>query len=134
METRGETSAINDYVKQQVESIAEGAARMYQNEVEIELVGEGISCRGSRELAAVLHRVATEHPSIENSVVESNENAGSEDATYFMQAVQENGGLATYCIFGTELAAGHHNEKFDINEETMIYSVDILFQSIMNLK
>lgn len=134
VETRGETSAINDYVKQQVESIAEGAARMYQNEVEIELVGEGISCRGSRELAAVLHRVATEHPSIENSVVESNNNAGSEDATYFMQAVQENGGLATYCIFGTELAAGHHNEKFDINEETMIYSVDILFQSIMNLK
>lgn len=27
--------------------------------------------------------------------------------------------LASYMIFGTELSAGHHNEKFDFDENVM---------------
>lgn len=133
VETRGETSEINEYMKEQVEAIVEGAAKMYQNEYEIKLVGEAISCTGSSKLAEILHLCAEAHPSIEKSYLESNETAGSEDATYFMKEVQQNGGQATYCIIGTDLAAGHHNDKFHINEDSLLPAVEILYNSIVKI-
>jgi metal-dependent amidase/aminoacylase/carboxypeptidase family protein len=36
-----------------------------------------------------------------------------------MARVQQNGGLASYMVFGTDLSAGHHNEKFDFDEQVM---------------
>ncbi|MEW9677970.1 amidohydrolase [Lentibacillus sp. L22] len=133
VETRGETSSINKYVREQVEAIVVGAATMYQTDYDIDVVGEGLSCKCSEDLAIVLDECAKENASIMESHVESNESAGSEDATFFMEEVQKNGGLATYCIFGTELAAGHHNERFDVNEETFLSAVEILYQSVLKL-
>ncbi|MFD2628476.1 amidohydrolase [Oceanobacillus kapialis] len=133
IETRGETSSINDYVKGQVESIISGAATMYQVDYNIETVGEGLSCKCSLDLAEVLHQCATSSSEFEKSVLEDNTPAGSEDATYFMEAVQKNGGQATYCVFGTELAAGHHNERFDINEESLLPAVKVLYDTAQKL-
>lgn len=133
VETRGETSEINDYIREQVKTIIAGAAHMYQNDYDIEVVGEGINCSCSTDLAEVVAASAKAHPFIKETVLESSDNAGSEDATFFMNAVQQNGGSATYCVFGTELAAGHHNEKFDINEETLLPAAEILFNTIIKL-
>ncbi|WP_042223688.1 amidohydrolase [Oceanobacillus manasiensis] len=133
VETRGETSEINDFVKEQVTSIVSGAATMYQVEHKIETVGEALSCKCSLDLAEILHQCAEASPDIEKSRLEDNTPGGSEDATYFMKAVQKNGGQATYCVFGTELAAGHHNERFDINEETLLPAVKVLYQSVQKI-
>ena len=77
------------------------------------------------------------HQAAENvgltSELKNNSAAGSEDATYFMEAVQKRGGYATYCIFGTDLAAGHHNEKFDVREDSMMSSVQVLFEAAKSL-
>ncbi|TLS38710.1 M20 family metallo-hydrolase [Pseudalkalibacillus caeni] len=134
VETRGENSEINEYVKSQVEAVIAGSAQMYKVDYEIKTVGEGVSSRGSKELAEILRACAEESSYIEKSILEDNSPAGSEDATFFMEHVKQNGGQATYCIFGTELAAGHHNEKFDINEETLQTAVNVLFNSIGKLK
>src|SRR5699024_547421 len=123
IETRGETRQVNEFMKEQVKKIVTGAASMYDNDVEIELVGEAINTVCSADFAELLHEEAIEHPSIEKSVIQADKNAGSEDATYFIERVKEQGGLATYAIFGTELAAGHHNEKFDIHEDTLLTAV-----------
>lgn len=133
VETRGENSSINQYVRDQVQSVVSGAAQMYQVDYNVETVGEGLSSQSSNELALILKECAEQSPEIKKSTLQSNESAGSEDATYFMERVKQHGGLATYCIFGTELAAGHHNEKFDINEETLMPSIKILFQLILRL-
>ncbi|MGM0778057.1 MAG: M20 family metallo-hydrolase [Bacillota bacterium] len=133
IETRGETTKINEYVKAQAEAVIAGSAQMYGVEYEIHTVGEAISAHGSKELASVLHACAQEASYIKESILEDNSPAGSEDATFFMERVQQNGGQATYCIFGTELPAGHHNEKFDINEGTMMNAVQLLFESIKKL-
>lgn len=127
VETRGETTEINDYVKRQVEAVIAGSAQMYGVDYEIKTVGEGISAKGSRKLAEVLRKYAEASPAIQATVLEEHTPAGSEDATFFMDRVQQNGGHATYCIFGTELAAGHHNEKFDIHEETLGTAVEMLY-------
>ena len=132
-ETRGENSDVNHYIKSQLESIIAGAAQMYQVDYQIETVGEALSSQGSKELALILKECAEESAELKETSLESNDVAGSEDATYFMERVKQNGGLATYCIFGTDLSAGHHNEQFDINEDTMITAVDVLFKSVLKL-
>lgn len=131
IETRGTTSELNDYMKQYAESIIQGAAQMFQVSYTLETVGEGKSAKGSTELARVLVEAAGN----ENLVTQLEENkpSGSEDATFFINRVQENGGQASYCIFGTDLAAGHHNEKFDINEDSMLPAVQTLFKSAVLL-
>lgn len=131
IETRGTTSELNDYMKQYAESIIQGAAQMFQVDYTIETVGEGKSAKGSTELAKVLVEAADS----ENLVTQLEENkpSGSEDATFFINRVQEQGGQASYCIFGTELAAGHHNEKFDVNEDSMIPAVQTLFKAAVLL-
>lgn len=124
IETRGTTAELNDYMKQYAESIIKGAAQMFQVESTMETVGEGTSAKGSTALAEVLVKAA-DSASLTTSL-EENKPSGSEDATFFINRVQERGGLASYCIFGTDLAAGHHNEKFDINEDSMAPAVQTL--------
>lgn len=132
-ETRGETSEVNNYMKEQVENIVKGAAQMYGIEYSIETAGEAISCKCSEDLAKKLANIAEQHAFIEQVEVTSEANAGSEDATYFLEAVQKHGGQATYCIFGTDLAAGHHHECFDINEDSLLPAVEILFAAAKEL-
>jgi len=131
LETRGETSGLNDYMKTYAESVIEGAARMHQVDYEIELVGEGISAKGSTELAEILHECAKSNGL--TSLVQSDAAAGSEDATFFMDAVQKQDGYATYCVIGTDLAAGHHNERFDVNEKSLLQGVETLYASAVKL-
>lgn len=131
VETRGETSELNTYMKEYAESVIRGAAQMHQVACGIELVGEGISAKGSPEVAEPLHECA-EKTGL-TSQVQSDEAAGSEDATFFMDAVQKQGGYATYCVLGTDLAAGHHNEKFDVNEKSLLQGVETLFKSAVKL-
>ncbi|MFC3419072.1 amidohydrolase [Salinicoccus hispanicus] len=131
IETRGETSDINDYVRAQAEAVIEGAAKMYGATYDIELVGEAESVSCSMEVAEVLKGIAEETGL--TSELRSDAAAGSEDATFLINAVQKQGGQATYCVFGTDLAAGHHNEKFDINESSMLPAVETLFASAKKL-
>lgn len=58
--------------------------------------------------------------------------AGSEDATLMMARVQQNGGMASYMVFGTELSAGHHNEKFDFDEQVMNVAIETLARTALN--
>ncbi len=58
--------------------------------------------------------------------------AGSEDATLMMARVQQSGGMASYMVFGTDLSAGHHNEKFDFDENIMTVAVETLARTALN--
>src|SRR5690606_35617161 len=60
-ESRGETSEVNEYMKEQVENIVKGAAQMYGIDYSIETAGEAISCTCSDDLAKKLANVAGQH-------------------------------------------------------------------------
>lgn len=133
VETRGETSEINDYIRSQAINVLEGAAKMYGVEVEVDIVGEAKSSMPSKELVETLARAAETSPLLKKTVEWSTDSAGSEDATYYMERVKELGGLATYCIVGSDLAAGHHNERFDFDEDSMLAAVDVLYRSAVKI-
>lgn len=133
IETRGETSEINDYIRSQAFAVLSGAAAMYGVDVATEVVGEAKSSIPSRELVEMLYDVAQSSPYFTKTIDWSTDSAGSEDATYYMEHVKAHGGLATYCVVGSDLAAGHHNERFDFDEASMLSAVDILYRSALKL-
>ncbi len=48
-----------------------------------------------------------------------------------MERVQENGGLATYLIVGTDHPTSHHTPTFDVDERSLPIGVDVLVGSIL---
>ncbi|WP_342560361.1 amidohydrolase [Psychrobacillus sp. FSL W7-1457] len=119
LETRGENSEVHTYVHEQAISVLEGAAKMHGAELSYEIVGEARTCSSSNELAELVIKAAKEVAGVNEVIPIADFAAGSEDATFMMERVQQNGGLSTYSIFGTTLAAGHHHERFDIDEAVL---------------
>lgn len=131
LELRGETTEINAFYERQMQNILHGIAMMYDIEVHYEKVGAALSVPSDQLLAEKLAYVA-QQLNIPTTAYQYF-NAGSEDATYLMNKVQQNGGLATYSIIGTELAAGHHNEFFDISEDDMLVPIEVWLNTLLQL-
>lgn len=132
VETRGDTTEVNEFILKNAINIIQGAAAMYGVDVNYEIVGEAKSCDSSEELIQYLSKVAEKVEEINSINTKAQFTAGSEDATYMMERVKNNGGLSSYVIFGTTLAAGHHHERFDIDESVMKIAVKTLANAITN--
>lgn len=128
-EVRGDTSELMTYMRDHVDRIVENAAEMHECTASIETVGEAPSAESDAELSAIVHEVAEVHPEVENAR-QSAPIGGSEDATFLMEAVKEQGGLATYVGIGTDRPGGHHTPTFDIDEASILVGVDVLTASI----
>lgn len=134
LETRGDTSEVNEYILKNAINIIKGTAMAHQVDVNIEVVGEAKSCECSTELVDFVGETVKNISEITNVQLLSSDCAGSEDATYMMEKVKNNGGLATYVVVGTTIAAGHHNEKFDIDELGMKIGIKALAQVVIHSK
>lgn len=132
LETRGINTAVNTYMYEEVIRITEGIAQMYGVTATHSIVGEANSASSSERLVTLLTEAANKS-GIETVIPRENFAAGSEDATYFMEAVQEQGGYASYSVFGTELAAGHHHEAFDFKENVMEQALHVLTSALLTI-
>ncbi|MDM5227186.1 amidohydrolase [Cytobacillus sp. NJ13] len=134
IETRGETTEINEYILKNALSIIKGAAVMYETEAVIDVVGEAKTSESNKVLKEYIKEITEKIDEVEHVLDDSPFAAGSEDATYMMERVKNNNGLASYIIFGTSLAAGHHNERFDIDESVMRIALKALSELIINIE
>lgn len=75
---------------------------------------------------------AAQVPGVNQAIERVEAPAGSEDATLMMARVQQHQGQASYVVFGTQLAAGHHNEKFDFDEQVLAIAVETLARTALN--
>jgi aminobenzoyl-glutamate utilization protein A len=125
VETRGATTAINEYVYAEAVRIVEAAAAMQGVKVALQLMGGAAGCDNDPALVARIEQVA-KRQALFPEIVPAGNIGGSEDCTYFMERVQRNGGQAAFVIFGTELAAGHHDSFFDINEDALVPGIALL--------
>ncbi|WP_434670994.1 M20 family metallo-hydrolase (plasmid) [Klebsiella sp. B345] len=133
VETRGTSNEVNDFVYQQAQQVLHGAATMYGVELDIALMGGAVSSQPTAPWVDYIRRQAETLPEF-TSVIESLATAmGSEDATYMMERVKTLGGQSSYVIFGTDLSAGHHNEKFDFDERIMPVAVKTLATLALNI-
>jgi len=130
IETRGQTAALNSYMYEKTVKIIEYAASMYDNKFRIEKMGEAITVECDEKLAEWAEEAAKDLTDIDE-IIDLKHLGGSEDATFMMKAVQDQGGLATYLFFGANTAAGHHNEGFDFDEEVLMKGIHF-YQAIIH--
>lgn len=133
VETRGSSNEVNDFIYQQALQTLAGAAAMYGVEHQVKLMGAARSSQPTSAWVDFIHRQAESVEELTSVVNSRAQAAGSEDATYMMERVKQRGGQASYVIFGTELSAGHHNEKFDFDESVMPVAIKTLATLALNL-
>lgn len=125
LETRGENTEINDYMTTEVQRIVKAAAMMYDVECKITLAGGAPSCVPEKEMIDDIKEIAEASGAYTN-IVPYADMGGSEDCSYYMERVQKNGGHAVYVGHGSKIAAGHHNDHFDFNENCLWQAVGMM--------
>lgn len=123
LETRGETSSINSYVEDRARDVIAGAARMYDIDASVTVVGKADQESPSPKLLPYI-RTCFEGVDGVAEIHDSGGLGGSEDATAMMKRVKERGGLATYVQIGMDTSWGHHTERFDVDEDMLAVGVE----------
>jgi len=120
IEVRGETSAINEYMEDYALRIIKEAAWMHNVTYDIKIMGGAQSLDSNDELAQRVATVCRDGlKTVKVSDILKYKNSGSEDVSYMMKRVQDNGGQATYMRILTAIAALGHARDFDFDEEIL---------------
>ena len=117
-ETRGATTEINAFMETEARRIIMAAAAMYGVEATLTRVGYACSFEADPAFAEEITLFAKESGLYHRVDPYMSMNA-SEDCTTLLNRVAERGGKGIYMMYGTELAAGHHNDKFDFDETVL---------------
>ncbi len=131
-EVRGETTALMEYARTELERICYAAAEMHDCDVTVRVTSESPRVDSDPELRELLEGVAADVRGVDE-VLPSAEFGASEDATFLMQRVQDEGGLATYLIVGTDHPTSHHTPTFDVDEHSLAIGVELLAEAVTEL-
>lgn len=132
IETRGATTALNEYMEKEARRILEAAAMMYDVSVEITRTGGAAGTDNTPALAKYMEEKAAAL-GIFDEIVPHCDFGASEDCAYFIERVQQHGGEGAYILVGTDLVAGHHDSHFNIDEKSMVKSAAILASTVCGL-
>jgi len=132
LEIRGANDALAEYMLDNAARVLEGAAAMYGVSLKITKQGESIRTDSTPELASMISEIAKTIPGVRETV-KTRQMTGSDDACWLMRRVQENGGQASYIGVGATTAAGHHNDRFDFDEEAMEIALEVLYRTVKKL-
>ena len=133
-ETRGATTAINDYMFEHCHSVIKHTAAMYDQHCRIRLMGGSDSADSDDSMIRIVREAARDVPWFHEELIrDTAPGYGSDDACVPMAAVQKQGGDAAYLMLGSRLAAGHHAPDFDFNEDTLLPSAGLLTDIVLRL-
>ncbi|WP_446424597.1 amidohydrolase [Mailhella sp.] len=125
-ETRGETTEINDYMFEKAKLVIEHSAAMYEQDCKITVMGQAGCAVSDRLMIDLVKTVSEDVPYFHRDLlIEMGQGFGTDDACAFIQAVQKQGGYGTYAQIGSSLPVGHHNQRFDFNENLLQPSVEL---------
>jgi len=132
LDLRGQFNNINEYLATQAENIIIGASKMQDVQCSIKVVTEGEAADNSPALMSQIRKACLDIGIPEKDIMDHYLISASEDACIIMNKVAKNGGLATYVCIGCPTYGGHHNEKFDFDEDVLLTGVKILHQFVQN--
>lgn len=132
-ETRGETTELNEFMFQKCKDIIKGVSEIYGVSSDIKITGGTAGGDTDKEVSSMIYELAKTSPFITGEIIKEKDFGACEDFAHFMHSVQKNGGKSGYMMIGTDLKAGHHNSKFDINEDSMLAGVDMFLRASYKL-
>lgn len=132
LETRGETSVINDFMQEEAVRIIQGAATMQGVSVTMCEMG---GAAGGQSDATIANRLrhAAEGSNLFGLIEDSGSLGASEDFTCFLERVKQRGGQGGYAMVGINRAAGHHDGAFDFDEAALGNAVTVLGLVVLDL-
>ena len=137
----GHLYETQDYVLD-FESVSATGKKMRTNSMfikglSVELAGQAGSAESDGELVARLARIAEglswDGRPVFGRVLEQARISVSEDACTLMREVQHGGGQASYMLYGSDLAAGHHAPDFDFDEAVLAKGALMLASAVLDL-
>ncbi|MFW5911388.1 MAG: amidohydrolase [Halolamina sp.] len=128
-EVRGETTDLMEYMWAESGRVVDAAADMHDVDAERTQNSRAPSAESDEELASIIADVAAGVEGVD-SILDTDDLGGSEDATFLMNRVQENGGKACYVGLGTDHPDGHHTSRFDVDEASLVIGVETLAGAI----
>ncbi|GAB7021222.1 amidohydrolase [Halostagnicola bangensis] len=129
-EVRGETTALMEYTRTELERVLYAAAEMHDCDVTPRVTSESPRVDSDPALRDIVGEIASTVDGVD-SVVPTAEFGASEDATFLMEHVKDNGGLASYVLVGTDSPTNQQTPTFDIDEKTLEIGVSVLADAIV---
>jgi len=131
-EVRGETTELMEYTRERAHTVVESAAQMHDCTSTVEPGPAAPSARSDEALVELVADVANRSDRV-GTLQRRDSLGGSEDATFLMDRVQAQGGLASYVGVGTDHPGGHHTATFDVDERSLTVGVEVLAEAIQRL-
>lgn len=133
IETRGSTTEISDYMYNKAVNIIKNSSEMQDCTYEIKPMGEAPSGKSDLEMIELVENLSEKLG--EYTLVDIHKSGGSEDFTYMMTRVQENGGKAVNIGLGaSSIGDGAHSHNFDINEKAVQKALFLLSALVFEIQ
>lgn len=133
-ETRGEDTNLNEFMYKKCMDIVKGVSEIYGVESKVVMTGGTSGADSDKEVTEIFYEAAKQSPFIDDDkIVKELDFGACEDFAHFMRALQDRGAKSGYMMIGTNLKAGHHNSKFDFDEECLVAGVDIYLRAAYKL-
>lgn len=133
-ETRGEDTNLNEFMYKKCMDIVKGVSEIYGVDSKVVMTGGTSGADSDKEVTEIFYEAAKQSPFIDDDkIVKELDFGACEDFAHFMRALQDRGAKSGYMMIGTNLKAGHHNSKFDFDEECLVAGVDIYLRAAYKL-
>jgi len=130
-ELRSDKDQIREFLAERASTVVENAAAMHGVTADEAVYGAAPTFEADGELVTSIAGAASDTAADE--VRHTGRMAASEDASHLINRVQETGGQATHLGIGASNVAGHHDPRFDFDEEALDIGVDVLTEAIQRL-
>jgi len=125
---------LNDFMYERCMDIVKGVSEIYGVESKVVMTGGTSGANSDKEVTEIFYEAAKQSPFIDDDkIVKELDFGACEDFAHFMRALQDRGAKSGYMMIGTNLKAGHHNSKFDFDEECLVAGVDIYLRAAYKL-
>lgn len=131
VETRGETSEINQYTYDQALNVVKAAAEMYGVTYSIKECGYASGYKTDEDFVEFIMPVAKRLNMFE--ILPYGVSNGSEDYTTMMERVQRHQGKSTFFRLGTDFYGLAHNPSFDFNEKALPLGVGVVAATLAEI-
>ena len=133
LEVRGSNTQVNDYMYEKACRILENSARMYDVEMDLKITGAAESCTSDEDFCQQIRQVCTEHLGLNLNDQLLLHVGGSEDVSYMVNRVQNQGGKASFMRIMTVFYGSGHNRNYDFDEAVLAYGVKAFAGMVYNL-